>query len=179
MWKWVIRLTIMKNSFNAFNTVIRSREVEPFFMVLDGVSLFIIRQCKCSPMCSSLCPTAIPHLHTLKWWCLTEYSEKMETLFAQISVTNINSGYDFSIAGLQWLLGQMANDGGNIVGSDNIMQQRTSQLRGNGEDLRDSLQGSGIKVAIWESEKTNSLLSNFKVNVTFTGYFSSWSFLLF
>lgn len=107
MWKWVIGITIMDNSFNTFNAVIRSREMEPLFMVLDGVSLFIIRQSKYSPMLS----ISLSHSHSPLTYAQrvvpTEYSEKMETL-PKSQLQNSNSGGYLSITGLQWLLGQMA-----------------------------------------------------------------------
>lgn len=148
MWKWVIRITIMNNRFNTFSAVIRSREVEPLFVVLDGVSLFIIRQSKCSPMLS----IALSHSHSPLTYTQMVVPDRIFRKDEDSVCPNLSYKHQF------WLLlfrywftvitwSDGSDDGGNIVDSDNMMQQRTSQMRGDGEDFRDRLQGSSIKMA--------------------------------
>lgn len=56
--------------------------------------------------CPSPCPTAIPHLHMLKEWCLQNIQKRWRLCLPKSQLQNINSGCYFSITGLQWLLGQ-------------------------------------------------------------------------
>ena len=111
----------MNNCFNTSNAVIGSREVEPLFMAVDGVSIFVIRKSERSPMLSfPVSHSHFPPTFAQMGW-LTECVEKMELCLFKSQSQNISSGYYFSFT---WPDG--SDDGGNIVGSDNMIQPGTS-----------------------------------------------------
>lgn len=128
--------------------------------------------------CLSLCPTAISHLPLPKWggWqnAWKRWNSVCLSLSHRTSVLAITS----------LLLGQMAQMMVGILWAVIIWYSRglLTQLRGDGKDFRAKLQGSGMKMVIWGSEKASHLPSHphFKVTVTLASYFSPWnlSFLL-